>query len=284
MKKKPLYLWSIVVILLSFFHPGNSIASILYNDGGVYDIDYVIDDSIEIRNNFFNETTTVNLMVGGQIHSTYAYENSLFNITGGEIVGPQSYANNNSQINMSGGKVRDLIVANSGFIHLSGGEVGWMYGYDDSQITISGGIIGGELQIWGFATITAGLITSHIEAFDGSEVLFSGGTVGGDLRARENGSVYVSGGQIEDDLFVFANSIATVEGLNFIIDGHPVFGEIFNPRDQTNYGHLTGFYLNGNPIDINLKMAPGSSIMLIPEPATLLLISLGFFFVRKYRS
>jgi len=137
------------------------------------------------------------------------------------------------------------------------------------------------LRVSSIATISGGQIIKNIEAYNRGDIAISGGSIRGNLNARDNSSVYISGGQINGSLNISSDSIVIIEGMNFVLDGHSVLGTIINPLNETNYGHLTGTYLNGSPLDIHLEMQPGTSITFVPEPATLLLLGLGAVMLRK---
>jgi hypothetical protein len=264
-------------------------ASIIFNDGSLHEINTILNDTIEVKNNFWNETTTVNLLSGGWVDEIRAYEDSLINVLGGQIgealfSGSNVYAYDTSRVNFSGGEiVRYLIAEDYGYINFSGGEVGRsMYGYDNSQIAISGGIVQEDLYLYGGATMTDGQIISNIEAF--GNIAISGGSVGGNLDAHENSYVYISGGQISGYLGVSFGSTVIMDGMNFVLDGHNVFGEITNPLDEINSGHVTGTYFDNSAVDVYLQMQPGASITFIPEPATICLLGLGGLLLRRKKS
>ena len=66
-------------------------------------------------------------------------------------------------------------------------------------------------------------------------------------------------------------------GIDFVIDGTSVgYGTL-----TSNQGYLNGTLQNGDPIDVYFEVGSNASITLIPEPATLLLLSLGAAIVKR---
>ena len=61
-------------------------ATVVFDDGLVHDIDYVIDDVVEIYDSFIGSTTTVNMLPNALIQwQVKAYEHSELNLFGGTI-------------------------------------------------------------------------------------------------------------------------------------------------------------------------------------------------------
>lgn len=168
-------------------------ATIVFNDGQVHDIDWLIDTHVEVRNSPLGKATTINLLTNGIIHG-------------------------------------ELCV------------------YDHSQANVLGGIL------------TSGLLTND------------------DSRAL------VTGGALNYCLFVNHNSITTFQGNGFEIDGAPASYGVYttNRREQVN-GRLTGILANGDGLDCQFWITGRASIVLIPEPATLLLLGLGSLFLLRRR-
>ena len=151
-----------------------------------------------------------------------------------------------SQVNVSGGSLEDGIYA--------GGN---------SQLTITGGSIG-----WG--TYNSGADSWGLYSFGDSQSTISGGTMHGDTHAANN-------------------SIITFSGSNFAVDGQPfgygeltsILGGTVNDYEPTR--HLTGTLANGDPIDNHFYVHQDASIILVPEPTTLLLLGLGGLMLRRKR-
>ena len=84
------------------------------------------------------------------------------------------------------------------------------------------------------------------------------------------------------------SAILTVHGSNFAVDRQPSgYGELTSILGGYSYDepvrHLTGTLANGEPIDNDFYIGYDAKIILIPEPATLLLLGFGAVMVRKRR-
>lgn len=146
--------------------------SIIWNDGQVHDVDWVINDVVFVNNSPAGEPTTVNVLGGGSI-SIWASEDSRINFYGGEhqsllrvedntmltiwdgVIQSRSYARDYSQVTIAGGLFRDYFwFRESATGEISGGQFGEISAQDDSIVVISGGHIGGRLLAYQRSTIT----------------------------------------------------------------------------------------------------------------------------------
>jgi len=138
MKNAKITIWAIAVALANYWL-GLPIATavVVFNDGATHTINYTIGDFVEVRNNFWDEATSVNLLSGGWVvDEVLAYQDSVISIFGGQIgdalfSGSNLYAYDTSQVNFSGGEiVRFLIAEDYSSVNFSGGKVKMsMYGY-----------------------------------------------------------------------------------------------------------------------------------------------------------
>lgn len=151
---------------------------------------------------------------------------------------------------------------NTTFILETGGAVvgGWnVDGYKDSRITLNGGSIGWDLI-----------------AHDNSQVTLNSGSINRDLVAGGNSTVTIFGGTIGGKINIQDQAVLTIYGSDFVLDGVSVgIGSLTSiPNAPTT---LAGKFLNGDAMSYQLLADAGSSVSvyLIPEPATLGLLTLG---------
>jgi hypothetical protein len=244
MKRVRLAIWVMLVVLVLFCLGLRTADADSYNDGGTHNIDSKYNNGIVIENSSSGAATTVNIVSGGSVPN--------FTITG------DSYLNV-----VSGGSIAEEGVSDA---------------YDNAQIDIQGGTIVGGVRVHNNVrfSMISGTINQWIRAYDDSVVDISGGIIRSEVMAYDDSIITISNGQIWQTLQILSiDSIVTIFGTNFILDGSSVHGEIFNTLAETNYGHLTGYYLDGGPINMNLEMQPGTSITLVPEPASAMIMALG---------
>ena len=253
MKRRNVTIWSVALVVLYFVLP-NAVAGVLFCDGQTYNIDSVINDTVWVENSASGEPTTVNLLPGGSIIETLrAYENSIVTISGGNI-GVDLYAHDNSIINISDVSIdRHLYACQNSNVSVSGGTIDGIYANNNSIVTISGGNIG---------TIGTGLYT-----YENAIISVSGGMIGGTIFAGYN--------QIGESVIIF-------DGSDFAINGTSVAYGIFDTGGENSvHGTLTGTLANGGYLDNEFYIYADSSIILIPEPTTLLLLGLGAVMLRR---
>jgi len=238
-------------------------ATVIYNDGGVHEINSDISDQAIVRNSSAGDATTVNVVSGARIHALHVGDSSVINMSGGLIFrdfgsGGFLSARDNSVITISGGGIwSDLSASHTSQITISGGGIGGsLVAYDESQINVSGGVIGVNLM-----------------AADNSVVTISGGVIEEDLRAGYNSQVTIFGGSIGVDLEAWHNSQITIFGTAF----NYAYGLL------PSAGTLTGTLSSGETINTNFEIYDDASIVLVPEPATVLLLGFGAVILRKKR-
>ena len=152
---------------------------------------------------------------------------------------------------------------------VDGGSITWwVTATDHSEVNIFDGSI--EDNLWTYhysqSTISGGSIAYNLNASNDSEVSISGGSIGINIDVRDNSQVYIFGSGFE-------------------IDGVPVgYGEITTGTiDEFGRltGTLTGVLQTGDPLDNVYYIESDASIFLVPEPASLLLLSLGSMWLRR---
>ncbi len=166
---------------------------------------------------------------------------------------------------------------------LDGGRIGrTLKGFENSIINVLGGSIS-----WGFiandssqVSVSGGLINLGLSAHDNSQVNVSGGVIRNLLNAYGNSQISVSGGLFNEKMYLSHDAVVTIDGSDFAVNGTDVgyieltsiLGDSYRYEP---YRRLTGTLLNGNPLNNVFQIGNRAKIVLIPEPATLLLLCLG---------
>jgi hypothetical protein len=163
--------------------------------------------------------------------------------------------------------------------------------FDTSRLTVSTGtsldtislrqnntltFSGGMAQSIGVAgnslvEISGGNIT-EIGAIDYGTIEVTGGHIQ-ILKAISGCQAYISGGYV-DNIFADNASLFVINGFNFNYS----YGYITDT-----YGTVTGTLLSGESVMINFERLGDAQILIIPEPATLLLFGLGTLALRRHR-
>ena len=244
-------IWVMAVVLSLASSP--VLAMVDLTGGATYDIDYEINDTIQVDCQATTPMRTrVNLLDGGSItypHSLRTYEDGRINILGGAI-GNGLSAYDRSQVSFSAGSIGHFLFV-----------------YNSSQVSFSGGSIGGFLS-----------------ANDSSQVDISGGSIGDGLYANEHSQVNLSGGSIVEDLISTGSSILTIHGSYFEVNGAPFgYGELTSILGG-HYSvepsrHLTGTLVSGEPIGNDFYIGYDGKIVLVPAPGALVLGSIGLGFI-----
>ncbi|MFH1614525.1 MAG: PEP-CTERM sorting domain-containing protein [Planctomycetota bacterium] len=252
MRNKSVFLVVIVVLFVLSIGWRKAEATVYFNDGGTHTIGYAINDYVQILDSPGGGHTTLSVNSGGFIAQTLsAKDNSQVTIYGGEM-GDDLCVYDNAIVTVLSGRIDDHFLL-----------------FNDSQVTISGGEMG-----------------LGIETYDASKVIISGGVISDWVAANNFSEVYISGGSIATDLVATKNSIITIFGSDFAIDGLTVgYGELSsilgNDYNIDPARRLTGTLENGQSIDNDFYIGFSAKIVLVPEPATLLLLGLGAVILRK---
>lgn len=276
---------SLLGLLLSLVSP-NVNADIWYEDGLTHNIAGTIIDSVYVRNDFFDNNTTVNIYEGASIINGYVNvgDDSILNFSGGSI-DYRLIGYHNSQINMSGGTIGWRLWANDYcHINLTGGTIeSEVRAFDFSEVEISGG------TMWGLSTSGSGKIifsggtTSNCFLNDNSKIIFSGGINQGGSSVNGNSEIIFSGGLVGNSHSVSNSSRMIFMGTDFAINGVSVgFGTFGTDGRDRISGHLTGTLANGDLLDTTIIISDNASmILVVPEPTTLLLFGMGGLLMRK---
>ena len=270
MRSVRMTIWVMVVNVCLSVLPAFGILDL--NDGATYNISWEINDAIRVDYETQGIQTTVNILDGATITDNLsAYQDSQVNMSGGLIDG-ELHAYESSQVTFSGGTINEDVEAQgNSLVNISGGLISRiLWAKENSRVTVSNG-----------------LINVFLSARQSSHVTFSGGTINEYLAAFENSQVTVSGGSI-GEIGVDDSALLTIEGSDFAIDGIPVgyvtLTSIYGwPYDSEPYRHLTGTLASGELLDNNFRIGGGASIVLTPEPCTLVLLGIGGLLMRSKR-
>lgn len=140
------------------------------------------------------------------------------------------------------------------------------------------------VDMFGGSTIT--LIT-----YDSSIANIYGGEIAGSIETHNLSTLNIQGGSVSlDFLAVGGSSTLNVYSGNFFVGNSPMFSE---SSTVTIYGYgfnydgfeLTGFLLDDSPFTMReVSLADYEHMNLIPEPCSLILLSLGTLILRARRN
>ena len=174
-----------------------------------------------------------------------------------------------------GGSVLRVDVNHESSVDISGGIFEDVFGRDDSHISVSGGQFNGLLFVEGGDYIFE-MSGGEVGVVDGSgygHTTISGGEID-TLVSNLSGTVEIFGGQINHlKSGDYSDSgLIIIHGTDFNYD----YGYI------TNYsGFLTGTLASGDTIIADFARFGDAEILLVPEPATLLLFGFGGLALRR---
>ncbi|MGD0786279.1 MAG: PEP-CTERM sorting domain-containing protein [Sedimentisphaerales bacterium] len=181
---------------------------------------------------------------------------------------------NHTTVTMTGGSITDQMnVYNASTLNMSGGYVLGLVALENSTVNISGGSVGGlSLRDNATATISQNASIGVAGVGDSSVFNMNGGTIDY-LGVGDNSIINLRGGTIID--YLGADFFATVNVFGYNLAKTDIGG-------THGAGQVTGFWQDGSTFTINLSGTDTySTINLIPEPATLLLLGIGTFLLRK---
>jgi len=173
----------------------------------------------------------------------------------------------------SGGKVGGLMAGNNSTIEVLDGEIGYnLQAHDNSNVVIRGGTVG-----------------SYTHALGNGVLRIYGGIFNGPVCSNDNGIVHVAGGTINDYLEAFDGTIY-LYGSNFKVgDVNLKYGD--NLRDYGTVGSnpywflgiITGTLQDNTPLnaDFGIHTDTDGAIIIVPEPASIILLGLGALVLRK---
>ena len=184
---------------------------------------------------------------------------------------------------VDGGQVGLLFAYNKATVNVSGGHAGSLYSYNDAEITMTGG------SAWGLnsynnseVTMSGGEVDNSLAVYNNASVNMSGGLVRGAFVAYDDTIATLSGGRVLGNIVADDNSIIYLDGSEFALNGF----SLVNGARLSNYsfplGTITGTLADGSALDnIYLINTYTADIIIIPEPCSLVLLSLGGLVLRK---
>jgi len=178
----------------------------------------------------------------------------------------------------------DVYIYNYATVDMTGGIVTvQLTTYDYSTLNASDGVLE-AIAADGFSTVNlSGVVEINVMSIgESGSVNMFGGNVGS-MKAWNHSTVNLYSGTISDYLLAYGSEdlVISIYGYGFEYD--PLAG-------NHQGGQLTGFWLDDTPFSIDLYYddTPGgpvidtwSHIVLIPEPTTILLLTVGGIMLRK---
>ena len=203
-----------------------------------------------------------------------------------------------------GGKVGAVEAYNNAAVTLAGGIISeYIYGYDNAVITFNDGLTGMDIAVYDNATVNmaGGFLGGDLVANNTAVINMTGGSVG-QLIADNDSTITWSGGSVGTAISVYGNGRIFLDGTNFRINGQVLgYGdnlsnfvtltEAQGEDSEEDYyiGTVTGTlsdesYFSETFYIYNVGEFEGSAdIIILPEPATLMLLGLGGMAALKRR-
>lgn len=221
-------------------------------------IDYPVDEEVRIiAGGNPNPPTVVELAEPAVFNGTVrVFDSSIVNIRGAELHGHDEnslVAYDASTVNLYWGRIEaELTAVGSSTVNVYGGYVDDADTGGSAIVNIYAGWVGGP------------------NATDLCTVNVFGGDIDG-VRATDSGTVNIRGGNILQEVragagFGVHDGVVTLYGTGFNYPYGPI-------PDRS--GTLTGVLADGNSIDVPFEIYSDASIVLAPEPASILLLSVA---------
>ena len=265
---------------------GKAVLSLTFNDGGIHNIDYDIDEIVYVYNNVNPpyEPTTVNLIAGGSLSylevandsiinisggwasSLSATDNTILNMTGGFVGSSGLFLKDNSKMYFHSGGVDGFFVRDTAELVMTGGSVQTGFWLEGGTATIDGGSISGQFGIVGNANVTISEVTASWEFFvygNAIATIYDGEF--GETYFRGDSIVKIYGGDWRDPYCprFSENNSATIYGYGFNVP-------LGTYAADDNLDYLSGFFRDGSPFEFDSRPSPmlkdGATITLVLEP------------------
>jgi hypothetical protein len=264
----------VIVIFMILFLSSKSYSTIFWQDGLTHTINYAINDDVVVDYDSPGVGTIVELVNGGSIKDLRAHYDSRINIYGGS--GNGITVSDNVNIFMNGGTISGI------------GGTTWT-----GNIIMYGGTMTGQFSISNHsqASIYNGSINNLVAGSDRGTYIYDGEFNRISSRAFNITSIF--GGIISEDITTIEEGLIKLNGNNFYVNGNlmqygqsaRLYGIPGVNQYGTSYlgGNITGILSNGDVLNVPFYIYENSDITFVPEPATILLLSVGIVFLRKKR-
>jgi hypothetical protein len=250
---------SISFIACLIFVSSTANAVTYFNDGAYHLINYTINGAVYVDQGKPGVGTQIEVTTGGRISGNYytvAFGNSHVAVTGGIIEWSLMCTDNSTAIVNNASYFGSQLEA-AGYADVTVG---------DCTVTLSTVAEGHSVM-----HITDGSLGNYMfEVRNQAKVFWSGGTNSGDIMSGAEGSTN--------------GCLITYIGTNFAVNGIPLENG-HSARDYASHGtfsgyacltgRITGTLANGDALNNTFYIFPGADIIVVPEPATLLLLGLG---------
>lgn len=202
-------------------------------------------------------TSSGHILPGEEWANVFIYnDGTLVNMLGGDVDSIGTY--DASMVNVTGGSVSTLDALEFSIANITGGYAYSVFTRYNSTVNFSGNA----------NSVSLGVVDSGIVNMAGGTTTY--------LRAGNISSINLYGGIVSEYLNAWDSATVNIYGYGFNYD--PSAG-------SWDGGQLTGFWLDDTPFTIDLYDAQTyNHINLIPEPATVLLMSLGSLILRRRRN
>ena len=240
MRKKAL---TVTVILLVYSFCTSLHAITHFNDGNHHVINYYLDDYVWVDVGAPGAQTHLEITTGGQLTKDFqVYENGHVSLTGGTIYRLDSRGNSTALIEQ--GNIETSIFAQfSSSVTVENVNIGLdIYAQYDSEVYLNGGIVNRYMEAW------------------------------------DNGTIHMFGGEVGGHMLTYDNGTIILYGSDFLIDGIPTpYGTYASSDFSFGGGYIQGNLANNALSSTQFGLADSGQLILapVPEPTTLLLLSLG---------
>jgi len=143
--------------------------------------------------------------------------------------------------------------------------------YEDATVGMTGGKV--QYSLYTKDSSTLNLFDGEVSflcVYDSSRLYMYGGQIRRSLALSGSGAASVFGGIIGPEIQIYDSGVLTVHGYAFEWQAFTSLGT---------EGFLSGNLLDGTPFRAHLRTLPepfpGSYVVLVPEPGTLLIFSIG---------